>query len=549
MLALDLTTTNGFERLRKQDAGAWRLLGAGDMSWTVEAGQLAVDGAVSGAGAVLAGATLSGTGVVGGFVNQGAVAPGNSIGTLRVTGNYEQQTTGTLVIDASIVSGFADRLEVAGQAVIKGGAIAVNPEARRFGIATEDVVLTADGGVVGRFDSAQTGRTDLDALLSYDPAAVRLTLVRNDVSFRRMADTGNLVALGAALDSAKPIMSHGDFKAVMDTFLDLDPASQATALRTLSGELHASLVRGLLDTGDRMFSLATDRHVTARRLADAGRVFWTDAFGASVHLTADANAGDARYRSSGAAIGVELRAESGTLFGAALGYSAGTTELGAISGDRARTESLNPVLYVDQDAGRWRLNGAIGYGRHDVNTERGLHVGTIARRAEARYRADQYLAQFGGAVEVLSRRVTLETVGALRYSMLARPAFEESGAESIGLTDVSSSRTESLRSWLGLRARWTPTVFRVAVTPEMTAGWVREFGDLSGDMTGTLFGARGSSRLFHIDGVTAARDAAVVNLGAAAGIVKSSHAFFDYNTRLTSRGSERGFTAGAWIRW
>src|SRR4029079_970890 len=159
------------------------------------------------------------TGVVGGFVNQGAVAPGNSIGTLRVTGNYEQQATGTLVIDASIVSGFADRLQGARQAVIKGGAIAVNPEARRFGIATEDVVLTADGGVVGRFDSAQTGRTDLDALLSYDPAAVRLTLVRNDVSFRRMADTGNLVALGAALDSAKPIMSHGDFKAVMDTFL------------------------------------------------------------------------------------------------------------------------------------------------------------------------------------------------------------------------------------------------------------------------------------------------------------------------------------------
>jgi hypothetical protein len=49
--------------------------------------------------------------------------------------------------------------------------------------------------------------------------------------------------------------------------------------------------------------------------------------------------------------------------------------------------------------------------------------------------------------------------------------------------------------------------------------------------------------------IHAARDAAVVNLGAAAGIVKSSHAFFDYSTRLTSRGSERGFTAGAWIRW
>ena len=183
-------------------------------------------------------------------------------------------------------------------------------------------------------------------------------------------------------------------------------------------------------------------------------------------------------------------------------------------------------------------------------TERGVHVGTLARRAEARYRADQYSAQFGGAVEVLGRRrVTLETVSALRYSMLARPAFEESGAESVGLTDVSSSRTESLRSWLGLRVRSTPTVFGVGVTPEMTAGWVREFGDLSGDMTGTLFGARASSRLFHINGVTAARDAAAVNLGAAAGIVKSSHAFFDYNTRLTSRGSERGFTAGAWIRW
>ena len=550
LLAFDLSTTSGFELLRKQDAGGWRLLGAGDMAWAVDAGELAVDAAIAGSGAVREGATLSGTGVVGGFVNQGTVAPGNSIGTLRVNGDFEQTATGTLAIDASIVTGFADRLEVAGRAVINGGTMSVNPEARRFGIATESVVLTAGGGVIGGFDSAQTGRSDLDALLSYDPSAVRLTLVRNDVSFRRMAATGNLVALGAALDTSKPLMAHGDFKDVMDGFLDLDQPSQTAALGTLSGELHASLVRGLFDAGDRIFSIATNRQMTARRLADARRVFWTDAFGASGHLSADENAAGARYRSAGAAIGVETRAESGTLLGAALGFSAGTTELEGLGDDRARAESLNPVLYVDHDAGRWAVNGAIGYARHDVETDRGIRVGTIARRAAARYRADQYSAQFGAALELLTaRHATLETVGDLRYSVLARPTFVESGAESVGLTDVLSSRAESLRSWLGLRARWTPTVFGVGVTPEMTAGWVREFRDLSGEMRGTLAGARAAGQLFRVSGVAAARDGAIINMGAAAGIVKSSHAFLGYNTRLTARGSEHGFTAGAWIRW
>jgi len=41
---------------------------------------------------VNAGATLGGTGtIVGNVVNNGTVAPGNSIGTLNITGNYTTQ--------------------------------------------------------------------------------------------------------------------------------------------------------------------------------------------------------------------------------------------------------------------------------------------------------------------------------------------------------------------------------------------------------------------------------------------------------------------------
>ena len=82
---------------------------------TVNGGTLAVNGSVCGAMNVLAGGTLQGTGTVCDTSNAGIVAPGNSIGTLTVAGNYVGNG-GTLEIE-SVLGGdnsATDRLVVTG---------------------------------------------------------------------------------------------------------------------------------------------------------------------------------------------------------------------------------------------------------------------------------------------------------------------------------------------------------------------------------------------------------------------------------------------------
>ncbi|WP_448098217.1 autotransporter family protein [Luteibacter yeojuensis] len=83
---------------------------------TVDAGTLAINGSITSNVMVDAVGTLGGTGnIIGNLTNAGTVAPGNSIGTLTINGNYIGQG-GTLAIEATLDgdASAADRLVITG---------------------------------------------------------------------------------------------------------------------------------------------------------------------------------------------------------------------------------------------------------------------------------------------------------------------------------------------------------------------------------------------------------------------------------------------------
>src|SRR5690606_3940972 len=84
----------------------------------------------------------------------GTVAPGNSIGTLRVEGDADFSAGGVLEIEVD-AAGDSDLLAVDGTAMLSGGSLVVVPlsELRAFTDSVDYTVLTADGGLVGSFDS------------------------------------------------------------------------------------------------------------------------------------------------------------------------------------------------------------------------------------------------------------------------------------------------------------------------------------------------------------------------------------------------------------
>jgi outer membrane autotransporter protein len=105
--------------------------------------------------------TLIGTGTLGSLRNDGLVAPGNSVGTLTVTGDYTQSSTGILEIEIAADGSGADLLAVGGSASL-GGTLAARTENQASLVLNPAMdgtytVLTASGGVTGQFGSAPSG--------------------------------------------------------------------------------------------------------------------------------------------------------------------------------------------------------------------------------------------------------------------------------------------------------------------------------------------------------------------------------------------------------
>ncbi|MGH9162679.1 MAG: choice-of-anchor D domain-containing protein [Vicinamibacteraceae bacterium] len=126
---------------------------------SVEDGVLRVDGSIADSAVTVASAgRLEGSGIVGATTNNGAVAPGDSIGTLTVSGNYTH--TGTLEVEIE-PGGGADLLDISGAANIAGGTVAVLLVPGDYAPGTRFPILTAAEGVIGAFDNVIQDNPDI----------------------------------------------------------------------------------------------------------------------------------------------------------------------------------------------------------------------------------------------------------------------------------------------------------------------------------------------------------------------------------------------------
>ena len=179
------------------------------------AGTLSINNKVNaGGGSVVGlGGTISGDGAIGGdLTNTSAtVAPGNSPGTLTVTGDFSQAIGGTLAIElAGTASGEFDVLAVTGSASL-GGSLEIS-ELYTPGGADTWTILTAGGGITGSFDTITAGYSvalangDTELVLSLAGA-----LLPGDANGDGCVDDLDLTALAVHWQQSTSEWSHGDF--------------------------------------------------------------------------------------------------------------------------------------------------------------------------------------------------------------------------------------------------------------------------------------------------------------------------------------------------
>jgi len=510
---------------------------------TVTGGTLMVNGRIVGDTTVGAAGTLGGIGQVFNLVNSGTVAPGNSIGTLTVAGDYTQNPGSTLEIEINDVGG-SDLLDISGTATLNGGTVDVQAESGSYATGMTYTFLDADGGVTGTFDGVTDNLPFLTAVLLYGANDVQIFL-GSHTPYITVAQTFNQRAVAGYLDNHHA-GATGDLNTVMTELDTLTAPNARAAFDAMSGELYGSLSTvGIENTNRFLWTIAarlrsrslnrglaisnhyastytqsswSDSDMIVRGQSPRGRFgwlssswdSWAEGYGVGANIVGNGNASGLGYSTGGVAFGLERRLDRCTLAGVAGGYSNTGVTLDQ-RGDRATIDSAQVGVYLHRDINQGYATGIATYGHNGYDTRRHVTIGTIQRLATANYGGNEFSFYAETGRNYYLGRVHLQPHAALQYIQLHQNGFIESDAQSVDLS-VGGVHADSFRGLLGTRlVSYFQTDSGRLLSLEGRALWRHEFLDEARVLDATFAGQPGGA--FTVDGVNVDRDAAILGAG------------------------------------
>jgi len=570
---------SGSGTLAKRGAGELLVSGTHSLTGmtTVESGVLRVNGALAGPVTVAGAGALGGTGSVGATVSAGRVAPGNSIGTLTVNGNYTHQAGSVLEIEAT-PNGASDLLRINGAAVLQGGFVNAVPLPGAYAPPLRYLILDATGGVTGTFDGLAQGRAFFTAGFDYQPNQV--FLVFSPLPFNNPATcvSHNTCAVTAALDAATPSAGPGIVQ-LLQALAPLSDTEALAALNSFTGDMHPTLaslaleeqallgqsitrrldaLRGrggsgasagpsmsplllaaLDNTGERLAQMAAAASPTGESLPRQGA--WGQVYGVDGKRDNDGNAAGADYRVWGTVVGMDRRTHDDWVTGAALNYSRTRLD-GERGGDHGELSAYDLAAYASHASGSDHLDLMVAYGYLDNDIRRELSAGTINRTASASYHGNR-IASFAeaGRLYDLANGLVAEALASVQYTWLRQDGFTEQGAGDLGLT-AGAATSQSLRTGLGGRLSKGYSVEGVRVVPELRARWMYEFLDNFAQYNPAFIGAPGVP--FNVRGAEVNRSSLALGAGVEIVHSRSLALFVDFDSRFNSDMRSYSLTGG-----
>lgn len=528
-----LANTSGFEVLNIL-GGTWTLTGTQAYSGgaTIAAGATGmVEGTLDNQVAVLAGGRLGGNGSIGSLDAYGTVfgGSGSNFGTLRVGGNATFRAGSSYEVRVN-AGGQNSLLAIAGAATLQGGTVSVLAQNGLYAWRSGYTILTAAGGVSGRFDGVTSNLAFLTPSLGYSANAVSLTLTRNDVAFPATGATANQRAVGAAISAG------GGSSTLYNAIVTQSADGARRSFERLSGEAHAGLGGALLQQQMLSSRIVTDRLRQAGGAAvnllafgrgvqfastgpasDAGPGLpispyglevWGTFIGGGGRIDGDGNASRLTQNHMTFMAGIDGVLGAGWRLGLAIGHTEGTVKSDA-TGSRSTTRSLLADLYAGGPIGPLQLRGALGVSFHDIESRRSVVAGSFQDAPRADYDGHDLHGLAEVAYPLAIGALAVEPYAGLGFSSLHLDGFtEQGGAASL----TAASRAEDrLWSEMGLRlSTRLPLGSDMVLVPQLGLGWQHAFGDTDQSLAMSF---RDTGASFTTRGAPLARDTAVIQAG------------------------------------
>lgn len=549
---------NGTGSFTKRGGGRLTLIGNSNLTGDtlVQQGNLAVNGSLASSDVTVgANAVLSGTGTVGGIVaaSGGAIAPGNSIGTLNVADNVAFQAGSIYQVEVN-AAGQSDMIAATGTATLTGGTVQVLAESGTYQPSTTYTILTANGGLAGTFAGVTSNFAYLDPTLVYDANTASLTLVRKTVptdpptnptdptepdepaptpvAFHSVAASANQYRTADAVEAL------GSGNRLFNAVLGQSVSGARQAFDALSGEAHASatavayadsrLVREAILTRLRQplgASLPTFAHgsygaayaadlpgtapqpVVVTPASPAPRfALWGEGFGSWGKIDSNRNAAGLNTSTGGFILGADAQVSDAFRLGVAGAFTRTIYDVDARLSSGSN-DSIYAALYGSGTWGGLNLRLGASYVWHDFDVSRTVSFPGFSDRTHASYGG--WTAQAFGELgyQFSLGAVQLEPfVGASVLRLHTDGFVEEGGPAAL----AGYGRNQDLATTtLGVRAE-----ARISQDMPLTLrgllGWRHAYGDVN---PSALLAFSGGASAFNVAGIPIDRDALVAEAG------------------------------------
>lgn len=553
---------------------SWRhsgtIQGIDNLKLVAQGGHTAIDGHHEIHGVKIArGAVLSGNGhytlaSAGAFVNDGTLAPGNSIGRIDIVGNYRQGNDGRLVMDVN-GAGAHDVLAVSGIADL-GGTLTVVPQAGdwygpAWSLRSDELVQA--GAASGSFSSINARLDSPTLTLETSPVdahAFALRIGRLPTAYSQYGRNDNAREVGRALYERVPQVraDSQSLYRILD-FSAMDGSLVARSLDQFSPAAYSALAASSLNRERQVSDLVNARRISPSR-TESGPGQW--------QAYAVPFGGETRQDSRGSAAAYDA-SSYGLVFGAekpsvkyknwAWGFHGAVTQqsarIHAPYNAKGETTALNLGLgarFGAHDGANRPTTGLYAFGGGQI----GIEDGSIERQISVDAYTAQHRSRWTGLSTTLSAgagyrwalgdSLSAGPIATLNYTLLTRPRIDESGNDATRLA-LASNHFNSLRSSLGANASVKLRLKSgAALQADVQLTWDREL--LNTGLTQAASFAAYPSIGFSSRNDIAGRD----SLGLRAGLAYEANKDLALGARLASQLFQSGYrsvTGDVFVNW